>query len=106
MNLVGLLLFSLVVVGIFIYGLLMFFKYKDKATGLFFTGMAILVAVIGLLTSPLVSQDLSPELGGGQVHNEMYQKNYSPVSKPEVVTKERDILEESKQRLQSSIPSD
>lgn len=106
MNLVGLLLFSLVVGGIFAYGLFLFFKHKDKITGSYLMGMAVLVAVFGLLTSPLVSQDLSPELGGGQVHTEMYQKNYTSVSKPEVVAKERDILEESKQRMESSIPSD
>lgn len=106
MNLVGLLLFSLAVVGIFVNGLVLFFKYKDKITGSFLMGLAVLITVVGLLTSPLVSQDLSPELGGGQVHTEMYQKNYSSVSKPEVVAKERDILEESKQIMKSSIPSD
>lgn len=106
MNLVELLLFSLGVIGLFAYGLVLYFKHKDKITGSYLMGFAGLVAIIGLLTSPLVSQDLSPELGGGQVHNEMYQKNYSEVSKPVVSAKERDILEESKQRMKSSIPTD
>jgi hypothetical protein len=56
-----------------------------------------------LASTSLVSQELPEELGGGQTHNNSYVPKHNEVSAPVLTQSEKNILEESRTRMKSTL---